>query len=347
MKKTIEFHFKGVDEDISTLPVEYMINLLSNMQDLMYFMVSAKEGKTFNRRFKASKDIKDKYIMECELPKQGCYAQTISIEDKTVPLLDAVRTEHIADDITNFLFNIREDREGYILNYFSTQKQLSKALTYVRKAFPPVDNNIYVSVNDNEKLDSREIQTKTTHIIDRLQPEIEGHMGIITGRLKSINFDERKLVIQYPITKKDLDCFYNEEIEDMLIDNRRQLIQITGNVSLNDDDTPKDISDVINIQEVDLSSISLDLICGGGVTLRFKNTLHINPTLDETEQLYKASLQELDIDVYEYTRADLESAVSEQILFLWNEYAKESDDKLTKDAILLKNKLLELIEEVK
>ena len=59
MKKTIEFHFNGVDEDISTLPVEYMINLLSNMQDLMYFIVSAKEGKNFNQRFKASKDIKD------------------------------------------------------------------------------------------------------------------------------------------------------------------------------------------------------------------------------------------------------------------------------------------------
>lgn len=81
--------------------------------------------------------------------------------------------------------------------------------------------------------------------------------------------------------------------------------------------------------------------------LEFKEILHLTPTLDETEQLYQISFPKLDIDVYEYTRSDLENAVSEQILFLWNEYAKESDDKLTKDAILLKHKLLKLIEEVK
>lgn len=347
MEKSIEFHFKGIEEDISSLPVEYMINLLTNMQDLMYFMVSAKEGKVYNQRFKASKDVKNQYIMQCELPERGCYAQTISIDDKTVPpLLAGVSTEHIADDIERFLFNIREDKESEINHYFSSQKQLSKALTYVRKAFPAADNNIYVSVNDNNALDSRIIQDKVTHIIDKIQPKIEEHMGIITGRLKSINFDERKIVIQYPVTKKDLDCFYNDDIEDMLIDNRRQLLQITGDVTLDDDNYPRKISDVINIQEIDLSPILLSEISYGDLTLRFKNPVHLIPELDETEQLYKVSFQDLCIDINEYTRIDLENAVSEHIVFLWNEYAKEKNENLTNEAIILKNKLLQLIEEV-
>lgn len=348
MKKAIEFHFKGVDEDISTLPVEYMINLLSNMQELMYFMVSAKEGKVYNQRFKASKNIKDNYVMECELPKKGCYAQTISIEDKTVPpLFSAICSGHIADEIEDFLSNIRNDKEKEVRASFPTQRQLSKALTYVRNAFPSSDKGIYVSVNNNNSLDSRIIQDKVTRIIDRTKPEIEEHMKIVTGRLKSINFDERKIVIQYPVTKKNLDCFYNDDVEDMLIENRRQLIQIIGDVTLDDNDIPKKISDVISIQDVDLSPIPLDIIHSNNVALKFKSPLHLEPKLDETEQLYCVTFPELNIDVYEYTREDLENALSEQIVFLWNEYAKEADDNLTEKAISLKNKLLNFIEEAK
>ena len=347
MRETIEFHFKGTDKDISTLPVEYMINLLSNMQDLMYFIASAKENKSYDQRFKTSKSVKENYIMECELPKKGCYAQTIAIEDRMMPLLDGVYKNHIADDIKKLIKDIKDNNIDSISKIFPNLKQVTKALTFVKNAFPSANDKIYVAVNNDAELDSRTIQKKTSSIIDTVQHKIEDHRGVVTGRLKAIDFEGKKIVIQYPITKKDLNCCYNDDIEDMLIENRRQLIQITGDVILDDDENPQKISDVVNIQEVDLSPLDLNEITGKNIRLRFKKPLRLTPFLDETKQLYCIELPELNIDVCEYTRADLENAVSEQFLFLWQEYALEDENNLTKQATILKNRILSYMEEVK
>ena len=98
---------------------------------------------------------------------------------------------------------------------------------------------------------------------------------------------------------------------------------------------------------IDLSPITLDIIHSNDVDLKFKNLLYLEPKLDETKQLYCVTFPELNINVNEYTREDLENALSEQIVFLWNEYVKEVDDNLTEKAISLKNQLLNFIEEAK
>lgn len=99
------------------------------------------------------------------------------------------------------------------------------------------------------------------------------------------------------------------------------------------------------LQDVDLSPIVLDIIHSNDVDLKFKTPIHLEPKLDETACC--VTFPELNIDVYEYTREDLENALSEQIVFLWQKYAKESDNNLTEKAILLKKHLLNFIEEIK
>lgn len=343
MGDNIEFHFKGGDADTQMLPAEYMINLLSNVRELMYLLVSQKQGKTFNERFKASKEIKNNYIIKCTLPKKGSYAQALKFEYNGDPNLF---NDNICDDVENTFTKVAENQEAEIIRLFPNNKMRSKALSCVRGALPQSDSDIYVEINNKVELNSKTIQKNTTAILDKTRNIIEEHMTVVTGRVAVIDFDKKNIVITHPITRKQLNCFYNEDIEDMLYENRRDLVQITGNVILDDNDNPKEITDVIDIQEVDLSIIELDVLIYTDKTLKFKYPFILTPELDETEQLYIIENSDLGIDLFAYTRAELLESLKEHILSLWEEYAQESDDNLTKDALILKNNLLKLIEEV-
>jgi hypothetical protein len=207
---------------------------------------------------------------------------------------------------------------------------------------------IEIPANDNVVpfINSRIVQKNLTSIIDRTQAEVEEYMTVVTGRLTSIDFEEKKIVINHPVTRKALSCFYNEDIEDMLFENRRQLVQITGMVELDDYEMPKKITDVVYIQEVDLSPIELEYIPYGDRKLHFRNQLVLVPVMDDTEQLYTVSYPELGLETFAYTRHELTDDIKTELVYLWDEYAKVADNELTTDAIALKNSLLAAIEEI-
>jgi hypothetical protein len=347
MTKMLEFHFKGGSADDSQLPAEFMINLLSNIRELTYLIVSQSRGVLFNERFKPSKEIKDSYIIKCELPTEGSYKQAISIDYVEHDLLpDDIKPSEKIEEVLQYAVDADEPK---ILHLFPNAKIRARALSCIREALPPSDSEVYVEISNNVGMDvisSRTVQKNITTIIDKTQAEVEEYMTVVTGRLASIDFEERKIVIIHPVTKRALDCFYNEDIEGMLFENRRQLVQITGMVVLDENEQPKRITDVVSIQEIDLSPIDLEDIDYGDKKLRFKNRLVLTPKLDETEQLYIISHPVFELEAFAYTRQEITDDIKSDIAYLWDEYAKVADDTLTSDALDLKHRLLEAIEEV-
>jgi hypothetical protein len=96
--------------------------------------------------------------------------------------------------------------------------------------------------------------------------------------------------------------------------------------------------------ETDLSTIELSYIDWNGKKLHFKNCLILTPKLDDTKQLYTIDYPKLGLTTFAHTRQELIEDIKSDIVYLWEEYALASNDELTKDAKLLKNKLLELID---
>ena len=243
-----------------------------------------------------------------------------------------------------------DDEEEKIIHLLPNPKMRVRALSCMRNALPQATDGIFVEVaaNDNvpQAINSRMVQRKITPIIDKTQDVVEEYMTVVTGRLASINFEEKKIVINHPVTRKELECFYNEEIESMLFDNRRQLVQITGSVVFDDNEQPKKITDVVNIQEVDLSPIEVDIIICDDRKLHMKEHLTLKPVLDDSEQLYTVEYPELGISAFAYTRQELTEEIEDDICYLWEEYALANDDELSDDALTLKNRLLSAIEEV-
>ena len=345
MAEKIEFHFKGGSADAHQLPVELMINLLNNIRELTYLIVAQKQGITYNERFNPSKKIRDNYIIKCELPKEGSYTQAVSFDYIGDELLfEPLKPGEYIKELLGFIV---ESAELKINQLFPNVKLRSKALSCIREAFPKPDNNIFLEIFDSKNVtDSRFIQKNLTTIIDRTQAAVEEYMTAVTGRLVSIDFEERKIIIIHPTTKRELECYYNEDIEDMLFENRRQLVQIIGVVTLDDNEQPKKITDVVSIQEIDLSPIDFNDIDYGEKKLHFKDSFILTPTLDNSEQLYTINYPELGLELFSYTRQEITNDVKSDIVYLWEEYAKVEDDTLTEDAKILKKKLLSAIEEV-
>jgi hypothetical protein len=162
----------------------------------------------------------------------------------------------------------------------------------------------------------------------------------VTGQLIKIDFSERKVTILYPVTKRALDCFYDESIEELLLENRREMIQVTGKVILDENDQPTKIIDVENISELDLSPFYLSDFQYEDRVIKFQPPQYLEPHLDETRQLICLESPDLGIHVFAPTREEVLEELYEEIMMLWFEYAQERDEVLTDKAKELKTNLL-------
>jgi hypothetical protein len=342
--KEISFHFKGGFAANHTLPVDYMINLLEGVRDLTYLTIAQQEGSVFNERFRPSKQIKDSVVVMCKPAEAGSFSQTLEFECVGEKLLPRFEPETICGKIKNFLIDLAQNANDKIVQTFPHVKMRIRALESVKKALPPSDSTLYVEVDDDPAINSKTIHAHCSAMADAARSVAEDYMTVVTGRLIRIDFEQKKLVIQHPVTRKLLDCFYNEEVESMLLENRRELIQVTGNVVMDDNDLPKEISDVVCIQEVDITPIELDDIPNNDHTLRFKEPTILTPVLDDSQQLFVVKDAHLGLDIFAYTRAEIIGDAKSEIAFLWNEYALAQDEDLTANALMLKKNLLSLLE---
>ena len=105
--------------------------------------------------------------------------------------------------------------------------------------------------------------------------------------------------------------------------------------------------DVIDIRDIDLSSLDIHTIRHGRLTLRAVPALNLELRLDETKQLLCVEHGGLALDVFAPTREALLAALNEQIAMLWTEYARAEDDTLDSVARRLKQALLAAFTEVR
>ncbi len=176
--------------------------------------------------------------------------------------------------------------------------------------------------------------------------QAEPALQTVTGRLTRIDFDERKVTIVYPPTNRELECIYEEEIEDLLLENPRELIQVTGEVIIDEYNQPKRIVDVNDIREVDLSPFYLAEVQLTNYVLRLHEPLVLTPELDESKQLMCLVYPSLGVDVCAFTRDELDEALVMELDVLWRNYAKVEDGELTPAAIELKRGLLARMDEL-
>lgn len=167
----------------------------------------------------------------------------------------------------------------------------------------------------------------------------------VTGRLSQIDTVNRRLTVEIPDAPQPLECTYDKSNEQVLLDNPRELIQLTGSVTLDPEGRLLRLNVIESIELLDLSPIVVDSIESARWTLRFRKPLVMAVALDDTQQLLCAEFAPLHIDAFAFTRAKLVNEIAEQIGMLWQEYAKADPIDLTGGGRELRVRLLDAIVE--
>jgi hypothetical protein len=177
--------------------------------------------------------------------------------------------------------------------------------------------------------------------------EIEPDRETVNGELIEINFADRQITVLPIGSNRQLKVTYQDPMEDLLLENRKSTIQITGRVSRDENGEIRNMFDLESIGPLDLSPLELSEVEFEGVRLRFKETMRLQPRLNEDNPQF-VSVQEpqLGLDAFAGTVNDLLDEVAEDLVVVWKHYAKAPDSDLSPKALDLKRRLLAAMEEV-
>jgi hypothetical protein len=342
LDRALTFHLEGPLTDAHTLPAAVLVQVLENAQRAFELIGLQVEGKTVKARARLAKSSAEKFQLICHLPVHGCYAMPVIVGGASNDLFAPEQAAKATQIFKDLMVGIQgRDHEG-ISNILPDGSIRKRVLESIKGMLPEFGSGWRLDLHDSSGVSVASVGDWSTSFIDELTvPAAElAAAQTVTGELRNIDFAARKLTILYPVTRREMDCFYSEELEDLLFKNRRNLLQVTGVMILDDSGIPKAIDDVTDIREIDLSPFSFSRLARGTLLLTAKQPLKFVPMLDESNQYICLRDERLGIEVFAETRQKLVIELDEQIAMLWSEYALAEDDSLDEMAQGLKQRLL-------
>lgn len=342
------FHLGGAATTTHTIPASVLVQVIKNAQSAVELIGCHVEGKEFRQRVKIPSRISRKYQLVCHIPVEGSYSMPMSLGDPASDLFAQGDIEQAWKSFSDLLRSISTRDTAWMKEVLPDSALLRRVLEYVKGMAPSAGANWKFGILDKAGATLAEFDEKTLPFVQATLVPAEQREAerTITGELKSINFTQRQFSIVYPPTSRELVCSYDEAVEDLLYENRRSLIQVTGRVVLNDEDQPKEIHAVSDICDLDLSPFTIDHVRYGERRLRASQAVIIEPTLDDDKQFLCLHHEELGIDVFAKTREQLAVELAEQLVMLWDEFALADDESLDASAQQLKRALLRTFAEV-
>jgi len=344
-KTAFSLHIETGTENGDAVPAAVLAQILTSAQRSFELIGVYVEGRTIQQRARISAATRSRFQLVCRLPVPGCYAVPIELGGNDL------LAEHItsAMDVFKKVIGGITKRDSEAINKAMPDVSLRhRLLEAIRGLAPRADAKWSLKLWDAGNIEFGELNTDSEATIRAaiVPADERAESQVVTGYLTNINFIKRIVTIIYPPTKREMECVYDEAIEDLLIDNRRDLIQVTGLMVLDDAGTPKQITNVNDIRELDLSPLLVDTVKVNKLVLKAKQSISLEPATDETKQLICVTHAELGIDAFARTRDALVSELNEQIGMLWQEYACAADDDLDGVAVKMKQALLAAFSEV-
>jgi hypothetical protein len=344
---TFSFHIESGEPQGDVVPASVLVQILQNAQQAFELIGVHVEGRSINQRARVSAAISQRFQLVCQLPKAGCYAMPVTVGSAT-DLFDPEQAAK-AFGVFHDLMKRVSDRNAVGLEQVLPDERIRRrVLEAVKGMAPRADAKWKLSLHDTNDAPFASFNVDTIPFVNETLVPAEQREAarVVTGELTHINFKEHKLTIIYPPTSKELECLYDEALEDLLYERRRDLIQVTGRVLLDEQGSPKKIIDVTDISDVDLSPLEISGVRHGPLHLRVTPPLSAEPSLDDSKQLLCFESTEFDLLAFAPTREGLLAEVQVHLAMLWQEYAMASDEALDGPARALKQQLLARLSEV-
>jgi len=333
----IEFRILPEDNG-HEVPVALLLQGLQGLQQLIHFSALSIENRTVRQRVRVSADIQQRYTLHCSPPQSGSFKVAGRVGDLRRGLVNTGDVRGVMTLVHSFSHATLAADKPALLALVPDGRLRVRMLDCLRGMAPPpgsgyafeFKNCVGAPVRLDEVL-SASVETVLS------APEPRQTECTITGELRSIAFAEHRLSLFYAPKGRALECLYDESLEPMLFENRRDLIQVTGQVEDADDGHPKRIVEVSRIEELDLSPFVVNELVAG---VALAQPLRLDPFLSDDQQLLRLQDENLDIDVFAHTRGELLQELRDQLAMLWEEYAQEQDEALSEPARALKYAVL-------
>lgn len=330
----------GAEADGHEVRAETLATLLVGLQRVAYLLGAAECGLEIGARLKPSRAMRERFSLRCGIPQPGSYALPLDVGragelDVGPPLLERLRG----------IWAALADQDGVALRAALPASLAPRVLREVA-AMLPKTGGLRVALQTSQTPDPVTLTWRTSRFIsDQLAPRLsEDTVMTITGELLRIDFAVRQVAILYPPTRREIVCTYLPEIEDSIVESRKEPIQVTGRFVLDGDGNPSKLMDVSRIEPIDLTPLVVTDL--EQLTVRMKEPLELTPSLDEESQQYLCVADAaLGLDAFALTRNQLFDEVQAQLAMLWQKYACAPEDELDAAARVLKAELLARMED--
>lgn len=320
------------------VPADVLADVLKHAQRAVHLLAMAQEGREVRQRARIPADIARRYALLCAVPEGGSYVQPAVVADLSNGLFASQESGVVLDTFKAVSTAVSEARFDDVRMSVQDRSIRLRVLDEFAAMMPQQGQDWTLGLSNGlgeiAHFDAEQTQVLRSFLRRARQPQTPAAATrTLAGELIQIDFAAHKLTIRHYPTNRSLACEYTEDIEEMLLNSRRDWIQVTGLVELDEHDLPIRLSDVFDIQNVDLSPVVLDSVSHGTRRLRFTGgpvTFEVTP--DETGELLVIEQPDLGVHVFAATREALLADLYEDLVMLWTEYAEAEDADLTDDA---------------
>lgn len=326
----------GGEADSHSIQSESLVAMLTGLQQLAFLLARLETGEPLGERFKPSRTMRKQFGLRCGVPLAGSYALPLAMGNQDelpigpLPILERLQT----------IWSALAMQDRSTLTRLLPDSFKTRALREFQRFLPKDQSSARLYLYTRSAPAGQALTWRSARFIDTLliPDSTEDALMTVTGELQRIDFAARQVTILYPPTRREIVCIYLPEIEENLLEARKEPIQVTGRFVLDKDGNPSQLMDVSRIEPLDLSPLVITDLEANGLALRAP--LEWTPTLDEDSQQYLCIEDpSLGLNVFALNREHLLAEVQEQLIMLWHEYACAPDDELDTEARVLKSRL--------
>lgn len=325
--------------DVHSTAASVLAQSLDALQRLVYLVAMQREGWTPRQRVRPPAGLQSRYRLVCNLPQPGSFVSPVRIEGNG--LLASGDIGAVVKVIDVLLTAIGKSDENAFITVVPDETWQRYYLDTLARIVPHSLSGIELEISHIERVlvDT----TKARPFIDRLArtPSRISVRGSLIGEFKRIDFMRQEITVRHRQTGRDLSCNYEPHVEESLLHHPRDLLLVFGTVTRDHEGMPVSIDSVDHIEPVNLESEEIEAVIAGNLRVVPKEKISAEVSFDETDAVYIAAIPDLGISVFSEKREDLRDALDDEIALLWKRYAAAPDEKLTRAAQVLKQRMLD------
>lgn len=341
-----ELTIDGPVAEAHDVPAEVLADTIHLVQRLVWIFGAMESDASLKRRFNPPVSLRRQHTLRCGLPKAGSYAMAVGVADtrsqRELPVDDE---EGRSLDVVRRFSSAFMDEDDAMMRRLAPDPKLRRLAIQTLQDVSPRENDgwwVRLTVNNAKAEFTPEVRERARRALTPDLPTVEG--GSVLGELQAIDFASRKVTVLHPASQIRIECSYDDELEEDLLDSRRDLVRVTGQLGRNANGDVVTVSDA-RVETLDLSEVELERLVIGGRLHRIAPALTVTPRLDEdTQQLLVFVDEAFSLRAHGETPDDLLRNVREELVFAFEEYTPLPDERMTLPARRLKQELLSRIQ---